>query len=234
MVDRAYVLLSGGMDSTTCLFLAISQYGAENVKAFSVDYGQLHRREMNFAGMVCYEQGVDHRIIALAPQPPSPLTDQKKNDAIPDKDYSELSGVSPSYHYFRNGQLLSLLAAWAESDLGDSDKGIIYAGQHAEDAANWAYPDCTPEFLGAMANAIFIGTYQRIRFAAPLEWMTKADVVRLGDRLGVPWAKTYSCYHGGEEHCGVCPTCRARRQAFIDAGVADPTVYMESEPKAAE
>ena len=226
MADRAYVLLSGGMDSTTCLFLAMTEVGPENVMAFSVDYGQLHRRELNMAGMVCYEHGVNHRILKLSEQPPSPLTDQVKNSEIPDKPYSELGeGISPSYHYFRNGQLLSLITAYADADLQPGQKGLIYAGPHAEDAANAAYLDCTFEFMGAMANAIWIGTYHRLRLITPLIFLTKDQIVDIGQELGVPWAKTYSCYHGGETHCGVCPTCQSRREAFARAGVDDPTSY---------
>ena len=101
----------------------------------------------------------------------------------------------------------------------------IYFGAHAEDAQNWAYPDCTPEFIGAIANAIYIGTYHTVRLHTPLQWMTKSSIIRLGSELGVDWTKTFSCYKGEELHCGVCPTCRARRQGFIKAQIHDPTVY---------
>jgi 7-cyano-7-deazaguanine synthase len=104
-------------------------------------------------------------------------------------------------------------------------KWALYFGAHAEDARAWAYPDCTPEFIGAMANAIYIGSYQQLRLRTPLEWLTKADIIQLGDRLGVPWEQTWSCYAGGQSHCGTCPTCRARRQGFVRAGVYDPTMY---------
>jgi 7-cyano-7-deazaguanine synthase len=222
-------LLSGGVDSSTALYLAIRDFGRENATAYSVDYGQLHRREMEYARKICEHAKVPHRILTLSPQPSSPLTNKEQNLKIPDKTYAELGeGVSPSYHHYRNGQLLSLVAAYASADLHDGEKGVIYAGQHAEDAANWAYADCTFEFLGAQANAIYVGTYHRIRLYTPLVWLQKADVVSLGQKLGVPWELTYSCYKGEERHCGLCPTCRARRQAFIDAGVADPTEYIAS------
>lgn len=85
--------------------------------------------------------------------------------------------------------------------------------------------DCTPEFIGAMASAIYIGTYHQVRLHAPLTWLTKAEVIRLGVQLNVPYELTWSCYEGGGKHCGVCPTCRARKQAFMDADVVDPTEY---------
>lgn len=105
------------------------------------------------------------------------------------------------------------------------DLCTIYYGAHAEDAANWAYPDCTPEFNGSMANAIYTGSYNTIRLATPLQWLEKWEIVQLGERLGVKWEDTWSCYDNGEIHCGKCPTCRARKAAFEKAGVEDPTIY---------
>lgn len=223
---KTYTLLSGGIDSSTSLFLAIRDFGKENAKAYSVDYGQLHYREMEYAAKICKYVGIPHHILTLSPQPASPLTDKEQNLNIPNKTYAELGeGVSPSYHHYRNGQLLSLVAAFASSDLDPDEKGIIYAGQHAEDAANWAYADCTFEFLGSQANAIYVGTYSRVRLYVPLVWLKKVDVVSLGEKLRVPWELTYSCYKGEELHCAVCPTCRARRSAFEAAGIEDPTEY---------
>jgi 7-cyano-7-deazaguanine synthase len=156
--------------------------------------------------------------------------------------------VSPTYVPFRNGTMLAAIAAYAQQwvnkflDTLEKDKAhfdspedlaAIYYGAHSEDAANWAYPDCTPEFNGAMANAIYIGTYRQIRLVTPLQWLTKEEVVRLGTRLGVPWENTWSCYKGELHHCGVCPTCRSRRQAFTAAGVVDPTYYAPEEEKVA-
>jgi 7-cyano-7-deazaguanine synthase len=219
-----YVLLSGGIDSTTCL--AISLQETDATAAYSVDYGQLHKRELEYARKVCDHYNVKHRILTLSPQPASPLTDSTQNKAIPDKRYDELpEGISPSYHHYRNGQLLSLVAAYASANLLPSEKGTIYAGQHAEDAANWAYADCTPEFLGCQATAIWIGTYQRVRLSTPLQWLKKPDIIKLGTSLGVPWELTYSCYHGRELHCGLCPTCQSRKAGFREAGVPDPTQY---------
>lgn len=221
----AFVSLSGGIDSTTCLKLAVRDFGRENVRTYSVDYGQRHRREIEAARDISQFYAVPHKVLVLGSQPQSRLTDPSAE--IPKVSYDELGeGMSPTYHFFRNGQILSLLAAYASASLREGhDLGTIYMGVHAEDAQNWAYADCTPEFVGAMANAIFIGTYQKVRLKAPLLEMRKEEIVALGTQYHVPWHLTWSCYMGGELHCGVCSTCRARRDAFHKAGVKDPTVY---------
>jgi 7-cyano-7-deazaguanine synthase len=124
--------------------------------------------------------------------------------------------------------MLSVLTAIAQGWVREDEKNrqaVVAFGAHAEDAHNWAYPDCTPEFIGPFGAAVFIGTYQKVRLVAPLMLMNKCEIVELGVRLNAPLAKTWSCYRGGEKHCGTCPTCRARKQAFRDAGEPDPTVY---------
>ena len=108
----------------------------------------------------------------------------------------------------------------------------IFFGAHADDAANFSYPDCTPEFTGAMANAINVGSYYTTRLLVPLQYMNKQEIVEKGTKLGVDFANTWSCYTGGDLHCGVCPTCRSRREAFVAAGIDDPTKY--AQPMAAE
>jgi 7-cyano-7-deazaguanine synthase len=223
-MSAGFVLLSGGVDSTTCLYLAKKRH--DRVYAYSFDYGQIHSIERGYAQISCNQLSIPYSIIDMGSQPDSAMTSAPMNAEIPDKSYNDLGeGVSPSYHWFRNGQMLALAAAHAHALLDKDEKGVIYAGQHAEDASNWAYPDCTFEFLGAMANAIFIGTYMQLRLENPLVFMNKAEVVRLGEELGVRWSSTYSCYHGGVYHCGTCPTCRARKEAFVKANVPDPTVY---------
>jgi len=105
------------------------------------------------------------------------------------------------------------------------DLVTIYYGAHAEDAENWAYPDCTPEFNGSMANAIYTGSYNTIRLVTPLQWMKKYEIVEKGTKLGVHYEDTWSCYDNGDRHCGECPTCLARKEAFKLAGISDPTAY---------
>jgi 7-cyano-7-deazaguanine synthase len=224
---RAFVLLSGGIDSATCLGLAVRDWGANNVHTYSFDYGQRHFKELLCAAKLAEHYNVGHEIIKLGPQPQSNLTN--KDAEIPRVDYADIQGMSPSYHHFRNGQFLAAAATYAVaavSALDDKEEGTLYIGVHSEDAANWAYADCTPEFIGPMAAAIFIGTYQRIRVKAPLLEMSKDDVICKGHYvLDVPYGLTWSCYLGGDKHCGTCPTCRARRSAFSKAGIVDPTEY---------
>lgn len=273
---KAFVLLSGGLDSTTCLYQAIYDYKPEDiqvqyvhdmldnhtaaptidwVEAVSVYYGQRHKKEMEYAKSTCKSLGIKHSILdvgALLRGDSVMLTDDSRGKVeVPNIDYAEIKGVSPTYVPFRNGLMLSALTAHAQkwvngqneflktvwqnqhgslqdynaSEINKNVAAGIYFGAHAEDAHNWAYPDCTPEFIGAMANAIYIGSYMQIRLHTPLEWCTKAQVVTLGDSLGVPFENTWSCYKGEPLHCGTCPTCRSRKQAFEAAGVKDPTEY---------
>lgn len=240
MTTKAFVLLSGGIDSTTCLALAVQRFKAENVTAISIDYNQRHVKEISCARKICDVLGIKkYTMIKGLHGLESMLNDP--NAKIPDIKYNEIEGVSPMYVPFRNGQLLSLIAAEAHTEVMRLDEerrskcsnphslekasGVIYFGAHAEDAANWAYPDCTPEFVGAMANAIYIGTYHQVRLEAPFQYSTKAEIIQRGYVLKVPYELTWSCYKGEELHCGACPTCYARHQAFIDAGVTDPTKY---------
>jgi len=203
-----------------CLYLAAEAFGIENTVALSIYYGQRHAVEIDAAQNICDRLGCEHHIIKGLDLPESMLT--RKDSIIPNVSYDELGpGISPTYVPFRNGNLLSCAAAIAQSQYGVA----LYFGAHAEDAQNWAYPDCTPEFIGAMANAIYVGTYHQVRLITPLEWLTKKDIIDWGTRLRVPWELTWSCYKGESLHCGLCPTCRARNEGFIAAGQIDPTQY---------
>ena len=251
----AFVLLSGGIDSTTCLHHALKHFDV--VEAISVDYGQRHVKEAEYAARTCTRHDVRHTVIKM----PNILEGNNvmltdKDVEIPDIDYADIKGVSPTYVPFRNGTLLSIITAhaqkWVMEEIQEQKRIIltkehpdevvpvvddqrllehmrdvtgVYFGAHAEDAHNWAYPDCTPEFIGSMANAIYTGTYYTVRLHTPLMTLGKRQIILLGEELGVDWANTWSCYAGGENHCGTCPTCRARKQGFIDAKVEDPTPY---------
>jgi len=220
-MSKAYVLLSGGIDSSTCLTVATRNYQG-SVTGVSFDYGQRHTKELDHAHEVCAFLGVQHlvkKIDGLIGV--GGLTD--KEFVVPDASYSELpAGVSPTYVPFRNGVMLSLITSIAVTD---PEAEAIFFGAHADDAENWAYPDCTPEFIGGMANAIYIGTYHKIRLFTPLMFLDKAGVIKLGDDHDTPWELTWSCYKGEEVHCGVCPTCISRRDGFELACVTDPTRY---------
>lgn len=227
--ERAFALLSGGLDSTVCAYQAMDDYHS-NVEAVSVNYGQRHKKEIEYAARTCGQLGINHTVLPLDNVlAGSMLTDAKI--AIPNATYDELpEGVSPTYVPFRNGLMLSMIAAYAQKWVNKAESHIerhaaIYFGAHAEDAKNWAYPDCTPEFIGAMANAIYVGTYRAVRLITPVMFSKKSEIVMRGMLLRVPFENTWSCYAGGADHCGQCPTCHARMQAFKDAGVRDPTTY---------
>ena len=151
------------------------------------------------------------------------------DQAIPEQSYSDLPvGMSPTYVPFRNGLMLSLLAAHAQKwvmQAASGRKAYVHIGSHAEDAENDAYPDCSVDFMAAMADAISVGTYGMVTLKTPLINMKKDEVIELGHDLHVPFELTWSCYKGAELHCGKCMTCNARRDGFIAAGVDDPTVY---------
>lgn len=250
MKQMGFVLLSGGIDSSTCLGFAVRDCGRENVVAVSIDYGQRHKKELEQAKKVAeYLLGNSdqHQILTIEGMAVGGLTDDKL--VIPDVSYAELTGVSPTYVPFRNGQLISKIAAFASARIkvvndwvqskaerngqvttqDDLFEGRIYFGAHAEDAAGDAYPDCRLDFVGAMAAAVYIGTYHQVRLKAPLIEMYKNEIVEAGQKLGVPWHLTWSCYKGEELHCGICPTCRARKAGFAKAKVLDPTEYTDSD-----
>lgn len=217
----ALVLHSGGIDSSTCLYLAVKSF--DKVYGVSIDYGQRHRREIKAAREICREAGCEHVIQKVQPPPKSMLTDPSAK--IPDISYAEIKGVSPTYVPFRNGLLLSSVTGYAYNLKAQA----VFFGAHAEDAQDWAYSDCTPEFIGAMANAIYIGTYHQVRLHTPLMWLNKAQIISLGTTLKVPFHLTWSCYAGEKLHCSTCPTCRARKAAFDAADVIDPTEYKRME-----
>lgn len=220
---KAFVLLSGGVDSSTCLYAAAFRdgFGPSRTIGVSVQYGQRHSRaEVGKASEICDELGCDHEVIHI-PMPSGGLTDPQGE--IPDISYDEIQGVSPTYVPFRNGLLIATLAGIAHAKGGRGS--AVYHGAHAEDARGGAYPDCTLEFIGAMAAAVEKGTYGEVQLKAPFIQSLKHEIILLGTKLGVPYEKTWSCYRGGEIHCGTCPTCRARKQAFFEASVPDPTQY---------
>lgn len=228
MAEKAFVLLSGGIDSTTCLYLAESEF--KHVEALSIFYGQRHRKEIEYAARTAGRIGIKHSVLDLSSiVPQTALTDA--NAAIPNVAYKDIVGVSPAYVPFRNGLMLAAIASYVAGQrtlepLGHpKEEWAIYWGAHAEDAAGWAYPDCTPEFAGAMAAALFTGTDFKIRLRTPLQWMLKDDIINLGEKLGVRWTDTWSCYRGELLHCGTCPTCRARKDGFRRASLPDPTEY---------
>ena len=227
MTATAFVLLSGGLDSTTALYLAKSQF--PSVVALSADYGQRHSKEVECAAWFTKELALPHFVLDLRSViPKTMLTD--KTQPIPNVTYADIKGKSPAYVPFRNGLLISAATAFAVGWLehhptADIETHAVYFGAHTEDAQNQAYADCTAEFIGAMANAVSVGTYGHVRLHTPFQWLTKDEIVLMGAKMGIPYEKTFSCYKGGQIHCGECPTCYARKAAFKRAEVTDPTIY---------
>ncbi len=229
---KALVLSSGGVDSTTCVSYAIKELGADNVVTVSVFYGQKHSKELQCAEKVAEFYGVAHKVIDLSnthifEDSKCPLL-ENSTESIPEMSYSEQietngKGMVTTYVPFRNGLLLSSVAAMAMSLFPD-DEVDVYLGAHADDATGDAYADCSVAFTDAMEQAISIGTYNKVHLKAPLVNLNKAGVVKLGIELGTPYELTWSCYKGGEVPCGKCGTCIDRARAFELNGIKDPAI----------
>ena len=217
--EKVLVLLSGGMDSVTALYEADTRY--EVVGAVSFHYGSKHNdREIPHAAFHAARLGVPHRVIRLDFVGELFESDLlQKGGEIPKGHYEEQS-MKSTVVPFRNGIMVSIAAGFAESM---EARGLVIAA-HAGDHA--IYPDCREEFMKAMGEAIRFGTYAGIELIRPFIAITKADIVGRGHRLGIDYARTWSCYVGGETHCGECGTCVERREAFLLAGVPDPTEYL--------
>ena len=227
---KALVLLSGGVDSATCLGLAVQKYGAAEVFALSVYYGQTHSKELDAAQKVAGFYGVDLKRLDLSvifEGSDCSLLADSHND-IPLQSYAEqlsVTGGKPvsTYVPFRNGLFLSAAASVALSHGCE----VIYYGAHSDDAAGNAYPDCSEKFNSAMGEAIYTGSGGQLRIFAPFVNLNKSQVVKKGLELGVPYKYTWSCYSGGEKPCGVCATCRDRAAAFKANGIEDPAIKGE-------
>lgn len=230
---KALVLSSGGVDSTTCIGIAIDKLGKENVSTVSVFYGQKHAKELECANKVAKFYGVKHYELDLSSimkYSNCPLlkgsTEKIKHESYAEQIEENGEGMVSTYVPFRNGLMLSSVATLAMS-IYPNEEVEIYLGAHADDSAGRAYADCSKEFTDAMKEAIYIGTYEKVTVKAPLVNMTKSDVVKTGLKLKVPYELTWSCYEGGEKQCGTCGTCIDRKNAFKQNGVKDPVEYME-------
>lgn len=216
MTDKAVLILSGGMDSTTLLH----DYKDRIAVAVNFNYGSNHNRmEAKYARLNCQQLGIELIEIDLAfihNHFKSSLLEGA--DAVPNADYAE-DNLKSTVVPFRNGIMLAIAAGIAESRNLSSVMMASHSGDHA------IYPDCTPQFVNAMNLAIQAGTYGPVRLEAPYTGLSKTDIARRGLELGLDFSLTYSCYRGGEHHCGTCATCRERHQSLMDAGIDDPTIY---------
>lgn len=225
---KAVVLNSGGVDSTTCVAIAMDEHGRENVHTVSVYYGQKHKKELECSQKIAERYGVPHDVLDLSEifrKCSCPLIASSGN-AVPEGSYGEqlAQGSIKTYVPFRNGLMLSAVASFAMS-LYPNDDIVLYLGNHEDDATGDAYPDCSKEFTDAISEAIFRGTAGRVSLRTPFTGKYKKDVVAWGLKLGVPYELTWSCYNGGEKACGKCGTCIDRREAFRLNGVEDPIDY---------
>lgn len=212
------IILSGGLDSTTMLY----EYKEQIALALSFDYGSNHnKKELSFASLHCKRLGIQHIIIPLEfihQYFHSSLLEGA--DTVPEGEYDD-ENMRSTVVPFRNGIMLAIAAGMAENN---GLKQILMANHSGDHAI---YPDCRPEFVKAMDAAIEAGTYDGVRLFTPYTNLTKADIARHGKVLGIDYSETWSCYKGGEVHCGKCGTCTERREALREAGITDSTVYAE-------
>jgi len=219
---KVVVLCSGGMDSVTALHWACREQTA--VAAVSFDYGSKHNpREIPFAAEHAARLGVRHEVVPLHFMNrlfASALL--ASGGDVPEGHY-EAENMKQTVVPFRNAIMLSIATGLAESVAAEGLIIAAHGGDHA------IYPDCREDFMQAMGDAMRLGTDAKIALLRPFIAMTKGDIAALGARLGVDFARTYSCYKGGAVHCGRCGTCVERREAFTDAGLKDPTEYLSTD-----
>ncbi len=225
-MKRAVCLLSGGLDSSTSI--AIAKEEGYELYALSFDYGQLHRRELEAAKAIADHYGVrEHVIYRLANFGGSALVDGNMEMPM-DRDEEEMTDIPISYVPARNTVFLSIALGWAEV----LDADAIFIGVNALDYSG--YPDCRPEFIEAYQRMADLATKKgveggKIEIKAPLLHMTKAEIIKKGMKLGVPYELTWSCYKGGEKACGRCDSCGLRLKGFREAGYSDPINYETDE-----
>lgn len=229
MSYKALVLSSGGLDSTTCLSVALDRFGFENVSTVTVFYGQKHSREIECARKIAEYYSVKHYELDLSnvfKYSDCALLESSDKE-IPEISYAEQleqTGKVSTLVPFRNGLMLSAVASLAQSIYPD-DFVYIYLGNHADDAAGNAYPDCSLEFTEAMNQAIGFGTAGKVQLESPFVNVNKSQVVAKGLELKTPYELTYSCYEGREKSCGRCATCLDRLAAFEANDAKDPIEY---------
>ncbi|HEY6914341.1 MAG TPA: 7-cyano-7-deazaguanine synthase QueC [Paludibacter sp.] len=208
------ILYSGGMDSSVALY----QFANRIKLAVSFNYGSKHNvREIEYAAKNCKALGIEHRVIEMDLNKMGFVSDLLQSGGnIPDGHYED-ENMKKTVVPFRNGIMLSIAAGVAESI--DCNRLLIsnHAGDHA------IYPDCRPDFIKSMNDAISFGTYNNVEIMAPFTNLSKRDIALIGKELGVPFVSTYSCYNGQDIHCGTCGTCTERKEALEGF---DPTVYL--------
>ena len=229
-MKKAIVLSSGGVDSTTCLSLAIQDYGKENVVSVSIFYGQKHSKELECSRKIAGFYGIKHYefdLSSIMAYSNCSLLSSSTQEIDKGSYESQIDGKNggkvSTYVPFRNGLMLSVAASLAQSIFED-DETDIFIGAHGDDSVKNAYADCSVEFVDTMSKAISIGTYGNVKVLAPFYKANKAGVVKKGLEIGTPYKLTWSCYEGGEKPCGKCGTCIDRANAFAENGAKDPAI----------
>lgn len=216
---KTILIYSGGLDSTVLLYHL--RDAGHQLRGLGIDYGQRHRRELQAAQAICASLDIEYRVADLSGIRPllagSALTDDIE---VPHGHYAS-DNMKLTVVPNRNMFMLSAAIAWAVSLKYDRVAYAAHAGDHT------IYPDCRPEFVEAMDRAAQLCDWHPVHIDRPFIGMTKADIVRRGAELGVPFDQTWSCYQGQQQHCGQCGTCVERQEAFDLAGVPDPTQYAE-------
>ena len=219
-MKNSVIIVSGGMDSITLLY----DHKDEIALGISFDYGSNHNaREIPYAKMHCERLGIRHITINLDFMHQyfkSSLLEGA--DAIPEGHYAD-DNMKSTVVPFRNGIMLSIAIGIAESNNLDQ----VFIANHGGD--HTIYPDCRPEFINAIDGAATAGTFNNVRVVAPYTDITKGEIASIGKRLGIDYTETWSCYKGGEKHCGKCGTCVERKEALAAAGIDDHTVYEENQ-----
>lgn len=220
---KVIVLCSGGMDSVAALYQA--HRDNEVVAVLSFNYGSKHNdREIPFAALHAERLGLRHEVVRLDFVDRLFASDLLQSGGdIPEGHYAEAT-MKQTVVPFRNGIMLSIAAGLAESCGAEAVVIAAHSGDHA------IYPDCREPFMQAMGDAMRLGTYPGITLLRPFIDLDKAGIATRGAKLGVDFAQTWSCYRGGEIHCGRCGTCVERREAFLLAGLDDPTPYLHTDP----
>ena len=210
------IILSGGMDSTTLLY----DYQERIALAISFDYGSNHNaKEIPFAKYHCEQLGIKHLVIPLKFMGEYFRSSLLSGDeAIPEGHYAS-ENMKSTVVPFRNGIMLAVATGMAESN----DLKYVMMANHGGD--HTIYPDCRPEFVDAFDKTAQAGTFNGVRLLSPYCNMTKGQIAARGKELGIDYSKTWSCYRGGDKHCGKCGTCVERKEALSDAGIDDPTEY---------
>lgn len=215
---KTVLIYSGGLDSTVLLYHLLRE-GRETL-ALSVDYGQRHRRELEYARSVANELGIQHEVADLTGITHLLGGSSQTDETVPvPHGHYAADSMKTTVVPNRNMILLAVAAGWAISQRAGTLAYAAHAGDHT------IYPDCRPEFATAMNTALGLCDWHDVELVRPFIELTKADIVRRGAELDVPFERTWSCYEGGDVHCNRCGTCVERREAFELAGVNDPTEY---------